>query len=204
MSEITLCMIVHNDWKGTKKAIESAESICSKIAIVDQGSNSRNTKHLKKMADWYIRRTCKGYADPDRQGLYNLVPPGWILALDSDEYLSKELKAKILEMVEWPYDVFWFRFINLVDGKDIKVLLGDDFHPRLFKKGTVVWPARAHTFPEIRSPKQYFCNLPIIHNRTLRAIEATHKNRKRVLDQQNVTLEVQFIDKLKQLLEGPK
>lgn len=204
MTEITLCMVVHNQWQGTKKAIDSAKEIVSNVFIIDQDSNKVNARHLRQLADIYIRRSCKGYADPDRQYLYDSCPTKWILALDSDEYLSKELKDKIPEMVFWPYDIFWIKFKNLVNGKNIQSILGDDFHPRLFKKGSLVWSEKAHTFPQAQTPRQYFCDLPIIHNRKMKDVLNTYEQRSKVLDPQNVALEQQFIGRLKQLLEGTK
>lgn len=200
MAKITLCMIVHGQVDRVEKAIESVGKVCDQIAIVDQGSKEEDANRLCKLADLYFYRLRKGYADPDRAFLYEIVPSEWILALDADEELSLPLQERIPDLITLSCDVFWFRFENKVDGIDIRDLLGDDYHPRLWRKGALSWPDRAHTYPQIHSQRQYFCSYPILHHRTYEEIVQSHRKRRSAIDENAVQIEEKFLEQLRRKL----
>jgi hypothetical protein len=187
---------------GLEKAIESAKSVIEERVIVYQGSDRNVFLRIQSMSDFSFMLTPKGNADPDRNFAYGLATKPWILALDDDEYLTSETVSFISMITLSSADVVWFNFKNLVDGVDIVDILGEDPHPRLWRnaQGLIVWPVQAHTYPQINSPKQIFTKKQIVHDRTFKQIEARHKDRGRAIDQQNLELEMRFINAVKQKL----
>lgn len=198
---ISLCMVIHNQGNYLRRALTSAKDLVNEIVIVDQGSTDQTVNIAKEFADVLVRKRLKGNADPDREYCASLARGEWILFLDADEYLSPMLQKKIPKLaVDRFMDVFWIKFKNLVNGRDIKDILGDDWHPRLYRKGAVVWSAQAHVHPEIKAPMQAWVDAPIIHDRTLKAIEETHKLRGPFIHPESREKEVQFIKKVKEMI----
>lgn len=185
------------------RTIKSAKDVIAETVIVYQGSDNSVFKKIEEMADYAYKTTPKGNADHDRNFAYGLATSDWILALDDDEYLTPETAKFITRIVRSNAEVVWFEFLNLVDGVDIKDILGEDPHPRLWrrKEGLIVWPDKAHTFPQINTPMQYFSEkYKIVHDRKFDELYARHQKRVPSMDQQNVDLERRFIDALKRKL----
>jgi glycosyltransferase involved in cell wall biosynthesis len=210
--KLSLCMVVHNEAKALPKIFSKLSSVVDEIVIMDQGSTDNTQSVCEKSGAYYHRTTKKGLADIDRQECYNLANGDVVLALDADEMPDskminwiKDVKAKGLD-----YDVVWFRFKNLVDGVDIKSLLGDDWHPRLWKRSdqkmpVIVWPQKAHTFPSINTSNQLFCLSGMVdHVRTMEKCRRVFRERGQVIDPNNVQIETQFMAQLEQLIASQK
>ena len=120
---------------------------------------------------------------------------GMVLALDWDELPDERLAAFILSEKQNPiYDVYWIPFKNYVrhGGRkaDISNILGRDWHPRLWrndqsKPPVIVWPKVAHTFPNINTHSWIFLERGhILHDRQLEQIRKTSEERRKVIDPQ--------------------
>lgn len=188
--------------KRLEKAIESARPVVSEVVVVYQGSDDETYQEIARLSDFSFMASTKGNADPDRNFAYGLVSGQWILALDDDEWIPPETQKFISRIVKSNVDVVWFNFKNLVDGVDIHEVLGDDPHPRLWRKvdGLLVWPMQAHTFPQINSPKQIFTKNQIVHDRGFDELVARHEKRTKQMDQPNIELEKNFIAAVKRIL----
>ncbi|RLI91163.1 MAG: hypothetical protein DRO65_01715 [Candidatus Altiarchaeales archaeon] len=202
MLPISACLIIRNEEKYIKRCLQSLPDV-KEILIIDQNSTDNTLKEIRSLKKDNIKifqRANIGNADPMRNFLYSLASQPWILALDADEYLSKKTKSVIPYLIDLKpsYDVFWFFFENLVEGKNIREILGDDPHPRLFRKGALVWPTTLHTYPEIKSPFQFWVDrqYKIIHDRTLEDIRKSHKSRTKLLDPRARQQELVFLKKL--------
>ena len=218
--EVSLVMITYNDYDLAKGTVLSCKGLVEEVLIVDQSDNEEEAKKIEKLADFYIKTTPKGFADPDRKYAYMRANKEWILALDTDERLSPELKSW---MSQWrkdkfrgnrtkpevkyvdSIDIFWFKFRNIVISGEVKLnlstVLGDDPHPRLFKNGSLVWPDKAHTFPKHLSSR--ICNSPleIIHTREWEHLKATHERRSQVIDPMNREIEIRFLTGVKNMID---
>lgn len=188
--------------ESLKRTVESVRGLVDEVVLVYQGRDQTIYSEIQKLSDFSIQVAPKGNADPDRNVAYELASKEWILALDDDEYLPEETRAFIARIILSPTDVVWFRFVNLIDGVDIKDILGDDPHPRMWRKrqGLIIWPDKAHTFPQINSDMQYFTLNPVIHDRKYADVVARHEARGKVVDQQNAELERNFINAVKSKL----
>jgi len=185
-----------------RRTVDSVRDIISEALIIYQGSDSATYAEIQKIADMAVQTTPKGNADPDRNFAYSIVSGDWTLALDDDEYMPEETKQFTAQIMESKVDVVWYDFKNLVDGVDIKDILGPDPHPRLFRKreGLINWPAQAHTYPQITSPMQYMTSKFIVHDRKFDELVARHEKRVKMMDQGNIDLEKRFIDSVKHKL----
>lgn len=212
---VSLCMVVYNSSDLCEKAIKSVQSICDEIVIVDQGSLASESEKLKSLASNYIKTTNKGNADFDRQYCYALATKDYILALDADEYFEEEQLNKIQNIFKYDFEINWFIFKNLVytnteKGEvevNIKDILGDDPHPRLWKREInhqgkpampLMWPHEAHQFPAMISDKQIFSDIYVTHRRCLSNIIKTHLKRGQVISPEMQHLEKNFVRTLLQ------
>lgn len=185
-----------------RRTIGSVRDIINEIVIIYQGKDADIYRQLQGISDFSVMTTPKGNADPDRNFAYGLATGDWVLALDDDEYVEDETKKYIMTVIGSRADVVWFNFKNLVDGVDIKDILGPDPHPRLWKRmdGIINWPSQAHTYPQIASPNQVFTEHPIVHDRKYEELYERHLKRAKMMDNPNVELEKRFIEALKHKL----
>lgn len=203
---ISLCMVVWNSVDITERAILSVKSIIDEIVIIDQGSDEDQSEKLKSLADIYFKVTNKGNGDFDRQYCYSLATKDFILAMDSDEFIDESNLAKLQQAMKFNFDIMWFMFDNKVtyDGKeiDIKDVLGDDPHPRLWKRligingqptPPIIWPQEAHTFPKMLSQRVVFCDMRFSHIRTLENIIKTHLKRGKNISPNAQGMEKEFV-----------
>jgi glycosyltransferase involved in cell wall biosynthesis len=206
---VSLAMVVYNSSDEVEKLIDHLvkQQIIDEVVIVDQGSDDIHSEKLELLADQYIKTTNKGNADYDRQFCYSLCTKDYILALDADEWIDEDNCIKLRKiMQEYEFDCVWLLFKNLIsfDDKeiDIKEFLGDDPHPRFWRKittinnqniPTLIWPNEAHTFPQINTNKVIFGELFVLHSRKLENVVRTHIRRGKNIDEKNQMIEKGFI-----------
>ena len=201
-TSISLCMVVRNAAPHLERLLPRVGTIVQEILICDQESTDDTVKVAQKYGARVMPTTCKGYADPDRQYCYNNASCDWILAMDPDEDLDSFLLASIPEMAAEPnVDCYWFMFENRVNGVDISDVTGPDPHPRMWRKllpdgqPNVQWPAEAHQFPLIRSPRVCYTEKGrFIHSRSLDEIEKSHAARfPQITGEREQQLEMEFM-----------
>jgi len=205
---ISLCMIVaEQDAKQLRTAINSAKEVATQIIVVNQGDSpkiKKTVQGIRKNA-MVIPTTLKGNADPDREYAARFADQEYVLFLDADEVVSKTLAnwmKKYLSSMVKEFDVFWIPFKNTVDGVDIEDILGKDYHPRLHKRGSVIWKPTLHTSPDVKSSNIYFLDdkYCIEHIRSSEQIVESHKKRHHMLDPRSGNMEMGFLQRLSQKL----
>ena len=202
---MSLSLVIITDGEhldNLKKTIDSVADLVQEKVIVYQGTDESVYAQVQALADFSVFTTPKGNADLDRNFAYGVAMQEWILALDDDEWVPPETKSFIAQIMGSKADIVWFNFKNLVDGVDIKDILGDDPHPRLWRRkdGVINWPNQAHTFPQFGSPLHYFSALEIVHDRKFNELLVRHEKRCKMMDQANIDLEKRFIAAVKQKL----
>jgi glycosyltransferase involved in cell wall biosynthesis len=207
---VSLCMVVYNRADLLKRAVESVSSIIDELIIVDQGSTEKliSDELLKesKIPIVYHRTTCKGNADYDRMFCYSLASKEFLLAMDADEVVPPETIVEIQKLFKYEFDVMWFLFDNSVFYNDKKInisdMLGEDPHPRLWRKTIVVnnqpqtpiiWGFEAHQMPKIVSDRIVFSDSKFIHNRSLVDVIKTHLKRGKNINPQAQQEEKRFV-----------
>lgn len=208
---ISLCFIVHE--RDLQAAFRKSKSLKKEIKEISEVVILCQTKQPWDMLSYIDKwpehvdilypSTVKGMADFDRQFCYNLASKEYVLSLDADEYPDKTLIEKIPHLLSLRGDVYWFKFKNLVNGRDIKGILGDDQHPRLWRKGSLEWPQKEHVFPHHKTNNVIFVeNCYILHERKMADIIKTHDERLGVMSPDGVRLEKRFIGNLKEMIRN--
>ena len=194
-------MVVANEEENLKELLPLVHPFVDEIVVVNQGSTDGTELVCKEYGAKVFTKTRKFLADIDRNMCYLSASGDWIFGLDADERPTPELlvKLKILASAN-NVDCYWFKFDNKVDGVDINDILGKESHPRLWRKGAVDWPERAHTWPQVKSNRQCFLDYKIKHHRTLERIEKVHASRKQAIDPQNQQIEDRFLQMVREKL----
>ena len=105
--------------------------------------------------------------------------------------------------------VYWLKTKNLVDKLNIYSILGDDPHPRLFKKGRVRYVDQAtpldHTYPEAAPNSNCaLVDYEIVHDRTLEKIISSNRARNPLATPEQVQMQEDFIKKVQEFVESKK
>jgi len=205
---VSLSMVVTEaDGKYLEKSLSSVKDVCTEAIIVNQGNSPKIEKIVKKVFPHalILPSALKGFCEPDREYSVLPTPTEFVLIMDADETMSPELAKLIktsLHELKKEIDVFFIPFKNTVDGIDISDILGNDYHPRLYKKGAVTWESAMHAQPNIKSPNGYFLNneFCMLHERTSDQIIESHKRRVKIKDPNAMQMEMGFLQRLSQKL----
>lgn len=205
-NKISLCMVVYEQPDMVRRAVESVKQIVDEIIIVDQGSSLESYEKISALADYAVQTTNKGNADYDRQYCYGMAKHPFILALDSDEVITTDQLLRIRKLFLYNFDICWFLFKNEVEYKgkivDLKDILGEDPHPRLWRKAlpdgspTIEWQMVAHKYPKMASARQIFSQVRFRHRRQLPIIIETHLRRSKNIEPEGKATEIKFISTL--------
>jgi len=101
MSDMTLdlsvIILTYNEGIHIRRCIENARRMATRIFVVDSFSSDDTVAIAKGLgADVYQNKWENNHAWQFNWALANLpIPPGWVLRLDADEYLSDELLGEI-------------------------------------------------------------------------------------------------------------
>ncbi len=191
---ITLVMVVRNSGGRLKEVIENHRDIVSEVVVIDQSSTDGTYEEALKYADYVIKRTPKGYNEPDRNFAFQIGTQPWVLNLDDDENLTEESKKLLPEVLEYGADVIWIKRDNWFNGVSLADKIGPDPQCRLFRRGSLKWFDKAHTYPEkANNAVTFYSDLYIVHKRSFDQLVKAHAKRSRVLDENNVRAEEEYL-----------
>src|SRR3989344_1884958 len=139
-NSVAVVILAYNEELNIEKCLKSVAGWADEIFIVDSYSTDKTLEIAQKYGAKIVQHPFKNQAQQFNWALGNLeIKNEWILRLDSDEYLTKELRAEITEKLKnTPHDVSGFYMKRRVYfmGRWIK---HGGYYPtwilRLFRKG---------------------------------------------------------------------
>ncbi len=106
---ITVVMVIYNEEKLLERAIKSFYDLVDEIIIVHDGECTDNSLEIaKKYTNKVYVKPHIGCAEPHRVFTYKKAKNDWILQVDADEYLSKDLRNNIANLIKQGIDIFAF------------------------------------------------------------------------------------------------
>ena len=191
---ITLCIITRNSQDRIANVINRHKPFVSEIIVVNQSSDDKTAERAEEVGALVVTRRTKGTSDPDRNWTFSLAKNPWVLYLDDDEYLDVKDFKELENILASGVDVVWFNRTNLVDGRDVFEILGDDVQCRLFKQGAVIWPDEIHSYPKpANGVTTLFSNIRIVHERTLEGLKKANRVRNPIASPQQIENQENFI-----------
>ncbi len=115
---ISTCLIVYNSERNIRECLESIKDISDEILVLHDGPCKDNTlKIAREYTKNIFVRPHKGQCEFHQAFLYRKAKYSWILKIDADEFLSKELHKEIRKLIQ-NLEVEAYSFLWLFwDGK---------------------------------------------------------------------------------------
>ncbi len=163
MNKITAVVLTKNEENNIKQCLKSI-SWCDEILVIDDNSQDNTVAFSKEQNAKVIKKQLKDFSS-QRNFALKKAEYTWVLFIDADERVSKELKNEIKESINKENavsgyyikrkDKFLGMFLKYGELKNIKLL-------RLAQKDKGKWVNKVHEVWKIRG-KTETLNNPIIH-----------------------------------------
>lgn len=133
---LSVVIVTKNEEDMIEGALKSV-AFAKEIIVVDAESTDKTIEIAKKYTKKTYTNPWKGFASQKNVGIFKATQP-WILILDADERVSKELQEEISRVINNPGDTVAFdlKFRNFFLGREMKHGgWQGETHIRLFRRG---------------------------------------------------------------------
>lgn len=163
---ISVVLATYNEEKNLPDCLESVKDFADEIVVVDGQSFDKTVEIAKKYNARVKITTNKPIFHINKQMAIDMSSKDWVLQLDADERVSKELKEEILETINsnrnsngyWIPRKNWFLGRFLTKGGQYP-----DYTLRLYRNGKGKLPQLSvHEQAEVEGQVGYLKN-PLIH-----------------------------------------
>lgn len=166
---------VHNEERHIEDCIESCKALTDSIVVIDMQSTDKTVEIAKNHSAQVIQYgSYPAYVEPAREFGIKQVKTAWVMILDADERMTKELASEIKETIIHQSTIvsekeqithFKIQRKNIFGGK--KWLKHGGWWPdaqiRLLKTSSFKsWPKNIHSTPLIEG-KTGFLKQPFLH-----------------------------------------
>ena len=166
MKELNIITIWYNEERNLHKLYRSLD-LCNdscqvRKIYIDQSSNDKSVFIAEEYwCETYIYPN-KWYADPDKKrAVENLChDDDWILILDADEEVTRELANEIHIFMQWKQEIGNILIRSII----LWWFWWEAYQPRLFQKKAVELTNEIHNYISLKSKKVTNLKNPIINN----------------------------------------
>ena len=152
MSSISAVIITLNEEVNISRAILSVKPWVDEVVVVDMMSDDRTAEIAVSLGSRLYEYPRVGFVEPARATAVDYAAGEWVLILDADEVISCSLGRELRQIAERDEaDVCHLPRLNYVLGKPMffgQHSPGRDVQVRFFKKGSLRFSDRIHSFPE--------------------------------------------------------
>lgn len=147
--KISAVINTHNEEKNLPRCLNNIEKLVDEIIVVDMESTDDTRKIAKEHKAKIYSHPFTGYVEPARNYALNKATGNWILLLDADEVVSKELLSKLAHLAEYSdYDFIRIPRKNIIFDRWIRHTgWWPDYQIRFFQKNAVSWGDEIHSIP---------------------------------------------------------
>lgn len=162
MNKLSIVLAVFNEENNLKSCLESVKDLAEEIVVVDGGSTDKTVDIAKKYGARIIHKDNPPNFHINKNRAIDAASGDWILQLDADEVVSKELAEEIKKVISKDDETngYWIPRKNLFLGRFLKK--GGqypDYTLRLYKKGKGRLPAKdVHEQAEVSGKVRYLKN----------------------------------------------
>lgn len=151
---VSAVIITKNEEKNITRCLDSLIGIADEIIVVDSYSEDKTPQICSEREVRFIQTEWKGYAETKNYGNSCASHP-YILSLDADEALSKELQDEIIELKKQGFssEAYIIKRMTNYCGKWIRHCgWYPDWKLRLWKKDQGQWIGEIHEKIELSGP----------------------------------------------------
>ena len=145
MNKISIVLAVYNEESNLSFCLDTIRNLAWEIVIVDGGSKDNTVKIAKSFNAKIIQTTNPQVFHINKNKAINAANGEWVLQLDADERVTKELAQEIIKVTSEKSDIngYWIPRRNLFLGKFLsKGGQYPDYTLRLYRKGKGILPAK--------------------------------------------------------------
>lgn len=159
MDTISILIQTYNEERHIEQCVTSAKLLSNSIVIVDMESTDGTREIAQKNGAVVLSFPFSHYVEPGREFGIKQIKSEWVLILDADERMTKNLANEIKKTIlQTNYTYFKIPRKNMFGGR--KWLQHGGWWPdeqmRLIKLSTFkAWPARIHSTPVIEGEMGY-------------------------------------------------
>ena len=96
MQDLSLVIVAKDEERTIRQVLEAARPLCRELIVVDSGSSDRTVEIAREMGAQCYHQEWLGYA-AQKNFAISLAKCEWILSLDADEILTRELVSELSE-----------------------------------------------------------------------------------------------------------
>ncbi len=139
MANLSIGILTYNSEEHLSKVLESVDTLADEVIILDSGSEDRTVEIAKSFGAKVYFRKFDNFVN-QKNHLLSLCKGRWVLFLDDDEVLSKQLAESVKEAVSKDdMDGYYVNVLTNYLGRWIKHAWYPDWHLRLAKRDRCVW-----------------------------------------------------------------
>lgn len=163
---LSVYMIVFNNGKTIEKALESVAGWADEVVVVDSHSTDGSDAIITRYTDRLVQFDRNDFREKYQYAQDQCHNP-WVIFIDADEWLTREIKKEIRAIVtsETPFDAFVVDRRNYYLGREIKY---GGWYPdreiRLYRKAKGAWKgdlhAKVHVEGKVGRLKSYYMHAP--------------------------------------------
>lgn len=167
MQTLSVVLATFNEEKNLSACLESVKDLADEIIVVDGGSKDKTIEIAKKYKAKVVITDNPAMFHTNKQKAIDLATKDWILQVDADERVSKELKEEIVTMLQnrdssingyWIPRKNWFLGRFLMKGGQYP-----DYTLRFYRKGKGRLPQKDVHEQAIVDGKTEYLSAPLIH-----------------------------------------
>lgn len=157
--KLSVVILTKNEEKNIKDAIDSV-SFADEVIIIDDFSKDKTVQIAKEHGAKIFERNLDNNWAAQRNFGLEKAKGNWILFLDADERIPKELKNEIIQAIENPFvrtEAFYFKRNDYIWGRRLKY--GETANVRFIRMarpGVGKWIRRVHEEWKILGRKKEF------------------------------------------------
>ena len=140
MQKISVVIVCRNEEDQIGRCLRSLEDLTDDVVVLDNGSTDNTKTIVRSTRARLVEDTWEGFGRTKNKAT-RLAKYDWILNLDADESIDRELKNSLMKLpLNNSEEVFEIKFKNFLGGKHLRFgEWGDDKHIRLFNRTHVNW-----------------------------------------------------------------
>src|SRR5258705_7527332 len=140
MQSLSVVIVCKNESDVIGTTLQSLQGITDDIVVFDNGSTDATIKIAKQFNTQLHQGNWEGFGKTKMRAT-TFAKYHWILSLDADEAIDKELKQSLQELqLNNERTAYEIRFKNFLGSKEVKYgEWGGDKHIRLFNRKIVHW-----------------------------------------------------------------
>lgn len=148
-NKISVVIHTYNNEAFIRECLEAVKDF-DEIVICDMYSTDRTLDIAREYNAKIVQHENIGWADPARNFAISQASQEWVLVVDSDEIITKDLKEYLYDFLKDPKDVTAIKIprLNFYWGKPMEMFYPDSI-TRFFKRDLVDWPPYVHGTPTV-------------------------------------------------------